>query len=76
MRIVAIIPARGGSKGIPNKNVKYFDGNPLMTWTIKQALNSKFIQETYITSDSHQILSIADDIVYHLLILLEVVCCF
>ena len=62
MKIVAIIPARGGSKGIPNKNVKNFYGKPLMTWTIEQALNSKLIQETYITSDSHQILSIADDI--------------
>ena len=62
MRIVAIIPARGGSKRDSNKNVKNFDGKPLMTWTIEQALNSKLIQETYITSDSHQILSIANDI--------------
>ena len=61
MRIVAIIPARGGSKGIPNKNVKNFDGKPLMTWTIEQALNSKLIQETYITSISSNS-SIANDI--------------
>ena len=37
MRIIAIIPARGGSKGIKNKNLRLFKGKPLIYWSIKSA---------------------------------------
>ena len=43
MKIVAIILARGGSKGIPKKNMINFCGKPLVTWSIKQAKNSRYI---------------------------------
>jgi CMP-N-acetylneuraminic acid synthetase len=38
MRTIAIIPARGGSKGIPNKNIALAGGKPLIAWTIEAAL--------------------------------------
>lgn len=56
---VAIIPARGGSKGIPNKNIIDFCGKPLMAWSILQAINTPEIDEVYVTSDSSEILEIA-----------------
>lgn len=54
--IVAIIPARGGSKGIPRKNIMNFCGSPLISWSIKQALNSQFISSVWVSSDDHEIL--------------------
>lgn len=59
MKIIAIIPARGGSKGIPKKNLIDFAGKPLLAWTIEQAITSKLISEVYVSSDSNKILSIA-----------------
>lgn len=58
-KVVAIIPARGGSKGIPGKNIINFSGHPLLSWTIGQVKNSKFINEVYVSSDSDEILSVA-----------------
>jgi len=58
--IVAIIPARGGSKGIPGKNIMDFCGKPLLVWSIDQALKSKYIQEVYVSSDSPRILDVAE----------------
>jgi len=57
---VAIIPARGGSKGIPKKNLKFFCGKPLIVWTIKQALNTKSIDSVWVSSDSREILKISE----------------
>lgn len=57
--IVAIIPARGGSKGIPKKNLIKFCGKPLVTWSIKQALAVKNISTVWVSSDSKQILNVA-----------------
>lgn len=59
IKILAIIPARGGSKGIPNKNMREVGGKPLMVWTIEAALKSKFITKTIVSSDSDAILEIA-----------------
>lgn len=47
-RIVAIIPARAGSKGIINKNIIDFCGKPLIAWSIGQALASKYVEEVYV----------------------------
>ena len=41
MKTLALIPARGGSKAIPRKNIKEIAGKPLIAWTIKVGLNSK-----------------------------------
>ena len=58
-KVVAIILARGGSKGIPRKNVLDFAGHPLVAWSVIQAKISKEIDEVYISSDSDEILEIA-----------------
>lgn len=58
--IIAIIPARGGSKGIPKKNVLSFCGKPLLTWSILQARASKYIRNVYVSSDNQEILRIAE----------------
>lgn len=54
-KIVAIIPARAGSKSIPNKNIKLFHGKPLVYWTIEAALHCGFIEEVYVSTDGKQI---------------------
>jgi N-acylneuraminate cytidylyltransferase len=59
LKTVAIILARGGSKGIPNKNIINFCGEPLISWSIKQALGSSFIDDVYVSSDDNQILEIS-----------------
>ena len=56
MRVIAIIPARGGSKGIPRKNMVDFHGKPLIQWTIDAALASSCITDIVVTSDSIEIL--------------------
>ncbi len=56
--IVAIILARGGSKGIPKKNLKKVCGKPLVSWTIEHAINTKEISSVWLSSDSEEILKI------------------
>lgn len=58
-KILAIIPARGGSKGIPDKNIINLGGKPLIAWSIKASLESKYITKTIVSSDSDKILEIA-----------------
>jgi CMP-N,N'-diacetyllegionaminic acid synthase len=58
--IVAIILARGGSKGISNKNIIDFCGKPLVAWTIEQCLSSKYISDVWVSSDSQLILNVAE----------------
>lgn len=59
MTKVAIIPARGGSKGIPKKNLINFCGKPLLAWSIEQALSVNRINSVWVSSDSEEILSVA-----------------
>ncbi len=59
-RIVAIIPARAGSKGIINKNIIDFCGKPLIAWSIGQALASKYVEEVYVSTDGKQIAETAE----------------
>ncbi|NLW91140.1 MAG: acylneuraminate cytidylyltransferase family protein [Syntrophomonadaceae bacterium] len=61
MKTIAIIPARGGSKGIPGKNIMDFCGKPLIAWSILQAKHTPEIDEVYLTSDSNEILDIAKE---------------
>ena len=59
MKSHCVILARGGSKGLPNKNIKKFCGKPLIYWTISQSLNSKCFEEVWVSSDSDKILQIS-----------------
>lgn len=56
---VAIIPARGGSKGIPGKNIINVGGKPLIGWSIDAALASRYIDEVVVSSDCNDILEVA-----------------
>lgn len=58
-RVLAIIPARGGSKGIPKKNIIDLAGKPLIAWTIEASYCSKYITKTIVSSDSDEILEVA-----------------
>ena len=58
-RIIGIIPARGGSKGLPGKNIRPLGGKPLITWTIEQARASKYIDRVIVTTDEEAIASTA-----------------
>ncbi len=59
LKILAIIPARGESTRIKNKNIKIFNKKPLIAWTIKAALQSKFIDDVYVTSENENILKLS-----------------
>ena len=59
MRVDAIILARGGSKGIPSKNIIDFCGKPLLAWTIEQCLQANTVNSVWVSSDDEQILNIA-----------------
>ena len=61
MKSVAIILARGGSKGIPNKNIIDFCGKPLISWSIEQCLKAVKINSVWVSSDSIEILDIANN---------------
>ena len=60
-KILAIIPARGGSKRLPGKNIKPLCGKPLIGWTIEQAQSSKYIDEIFVSTDSNEIAAVAED---------------
>ena len=62
MKILAVIPARGGSKGVPKKNTKLLAGKPLLQYTTEVALQSKFISKVVLSSDDVEIMSIAKDL--------------
>ncbi len=59
-RILAIIPARGGSKGIKNKNIAALAGKPLLQWTIEAAKKSKYVDRIVLSSDDPEIQGIAE----------------
>lgn len=55
MKILAVIPARAGSKGIPNKNIRIVGGHPLVYYSIKNALSSSHITDVIVSTDSEQV---------------------
>jgi CMP-N-acetylneuraminic acid synthetase/spore coat polysaccharide biosynthesis predicted glycosyltransferase SpsG len=59
MKILAVIPARGGSKGIPRKNVRLMCGKPLISYSIENALNSTFNLDVVVSTDDEEIERIA-----------------
>ncbi|SCL91513.1 acylneuraminate cytidylyltransferase family protein [Sporanaerobacter sp. PP17-6a] len=58
-KVVGIIPARGGSKGIPRKNIKNLCGKPLIAWTIEEALKSKYIDRLIVSTEDKEIAEIS-----------------
>lgn len=61
-RILAVIPARGGSKGIPRKNMRLMNDKPLISYAIDNAISSSYIDHVVVTSDSEEILSFANSV--------------
>ena len=59
MKVLAIIPARGGSKRIPGKNIKNFYGKPIIAYPIQAALDSGFFDTVMVSTDSDQIANVA-----------------
>lgn len=59
MKILAIIPARGGSKRLPHKNILPLGGKPLIAWTIEAALKSIYITDVIVSTDNKEIASIS-----------------
>lgn len=59
MKVLAVIPARAGSKGIPNKNIRIIGGHPLIYYSIRNALGSKYITDVIVTTDSPEVKIIA-----------------
>lgn len=59
MKRIAIIPARGGSKRIPNKNIKDFSGKPIITYSIEAAIKSELYDEVMVSTDDEAIRNIA-----------------
>ena len=60
MSNICIIPARGGSKRIPRKNIKNFKGYPLISYSIRNALESKLFDKVIVSTDDEEIASIAE----------------
>ena len=57
--VLAVIPARGGSKGIPRKNVRLLCGKPLITYTIETALRSKLIDRVVVSTEDEEIAKVS-----------------
>lgn len=58
-KVLGLIPARGGSKGLPGKNIMDLSGKPMIAWTIEAAKNSKVIDQVVLSSECEEIISIA-----------------
>lgn len=59
-QILAIIPARGGSRGIPRKNIRLLNGKPLIAYTIESALNSELIDRVIVSTEDKEIVQISE----------------
>jgi len=60
MKIITIIPAKGNSSRLPNKNILMFNGKPMLAWAIDACRESKYPMNVYVSSDSKDILEIAE----------------
>lgn len=60
-KVLGIIPARGGSKGVPRKNIKPLLGKPLIAWTIEAAKQSMYIDSLVLSSEDPEIIQVAKD---------------
>ena len=57
--VLALVPARGGSKGVPRKNIRIIGGKPMMAWTIEAARASRYIDRLVLSSDDQAIIDVA-----------------
>jgi CMP-N-acetylneuraminic acid synthetase len=60
LRVLGIIPARGGSKGIPRKNIKLLGGKPVIHYTIESAKKSQFLTDIFVSTDDLEIAEVAE----------------
>lgn len=60
MKILAVIPARAGSKAIPNKNIRSINGHPMIYYAINNAINSEYITDVIVSTDSYHVQIIAN----------------
>lgn len=60
-RVLGVVPARGGSKGVPGKNIRRVGGKPLIAWTIEAAHSSKYLDHVVLTSDDREIIDVAKE---------------
>ena len=63
-KVIALIPLRGGSKRIPRKNIKLVAGKPLAYWVCTAAINSRYISETYVSTEDDEIASVVESFHY------------
>lgn len=61
-RVLLVIPARGGSKGLPGKNLRRVEGRPLLAWTIDAAKGSQYADRTILSSDDDAIMQVGKDL--------------
>ena len=61
MNIVSIVPARGGSKGIPRKNIKLLNGKPVIFYSIEASKSCSLINKTYVSTEDDEISDISKD---------------
>lgn len=59
-RVLAVIPARGGSKGVPRKNVRKVGNKPLLAWSIEAARGSRYIDRVVLSSEDAEIMAVAE----------------
>ena len=59
--VLAIIPARGGSKEVPRKNIRKVAGKPLIAWTIEEAKKSKYLDRLILSSEDEEIINVAKE---------------
>ena len=62
LSVLGVIPARGGSKGIPRKNIKSLGGKPLIQWTIDAAKHSKYLNRVVVSTEDPEIARIASEL--------------
>jgi len=60
MEVLAVIPARGGSKGIPRKNIRSLNGKPLIAYTIEEAKKSKYISRVIVSTEDDEIAKVSN----------------
>ena len=60
-RILALVPARGGSKGLPGKNIRPLLGKPLIQWTLESAKKSKHLDKIFVSTDSREIADVCEN---------------
>lgn len=62
LKNLALVPLRGGSKGIPKKNIKSIAGKPLCAWVLESAVNCKLIDDVYVSTDSEEIAEVVNSL--------------